>query len=80
MSYLIKLDRARLNELKGHPDAAEADYKTLYQPGAAAVIFGPDYANFLERQGRRDEAKAIWTTISQQASRSVEPAGARSPE
>ena len=68
MGYLIKLDRARLNELKGHPDAAEADYKTLYQPGAAAVIFGPDYANFLERQGRRDEAKAIWTTISQQAS------------
>ena len=68
MGYLIKLDRARLNELKGHPDAAEADYKTLYQPGAAAVIFGPDYANFLERQGRRDEAKAVWTTISQQAS------------
>jgi len=68
MGYLIKLDRARLNELKGHLDAAEADYKALYQPGAAAVIFGPDYANFLERQGRRDEAKAIWTTISQQAS------------
>ena len=67
MSFLIKLDRARLNEIKGHPDAAEADYKVLYQPGAAAVIFGPDYANFLERQGRRDEAKAIWTAISQQA-------------
>ena len=68
MGYLIKLDRARLNEIKGHAAAAEADYKALYQPGAAAVIFGPDYANFLERQGRRDEAKAIWTTISQSAS------------
>ena len=68
MGYLIKLDRARLNEIKGRPAAAEADYKALYQPGAAAVIFGPDYANFLERQGRRDEARAIWTTINQQAS------------
>ena len=67
MGFLVKLDRARLNELKGHLDAAEADYKSLYQPGAAAVIFGPDYANFLERQGRRDEAKAIWATINAQA-------------
>lgn len=67
MGYLIKLDRARLNEIKGHVQAAEADYKALYQPGAAAMIFGPDYANFLERQGRRAEAKAIWTAISQQA-------------
>lgn len=67
MGYLIKLDRARLNEIKGHINAAEADYKALYQPGAAAVIFGPDYAGFLERQGRRDEAKAVWTAISQQA-------------
>jgi len=67
MALLLKLDRARLNEIKGRPDAAEADYKTLYQPGAAAMIFGPDYANFLERHGRRDEAKAIWTTISQAA-------------
>ena len=64
MGFLLKLDRARLNELKGKPAAAEALYKTLYQPGAAAVIFGPDYANFLERQGRRDEAKAIWTNIN----------------
>jgi tetratricopeptide (TPR) repeat protein len=68
MGFLIKLDHARLNEIKGHPDAAEVQYKALYQPGAAAVIFGPDYANFLERQGRRDEAAAIWTAISQQAS------------
>ncbi len=67
MGFLVKLDRARLNEIKGRRDAAEADYKALYQPGAAAVIFGPDYANFLERQGRRDEAKAIWTAISAQA-------------
>lgn len=64
MGFLLKLDRARLNELKGRPAAAEALYKSLYQPGAAAVIFGPDYANFLERQGRRDDAKAIWTAIA----------------
>lgn len=68
MGFLVKLDRARLNEIKGRPDAAEADYKSLYQPGAAAVIFGPDYANFLERQGRREEAKTIWAAINAQAS------------
>ncbi|MGZ3299166.1 MAG: tetratricopeptide repeat protein, partial [Asticcacaulis sp.] len=63
IGFLVMLDRARLNEIKGHAAAAEALYKQLYQPGAASVIFGPDYASFLERQGRRDEAKTVWTAI-----------------
>jgi tetratricopeptide (TPR) repeat protein len=66
LSYLVKADRARINELKGNAAEAEAIYKSLYQPGAATFIFGPDYAGFLERQGRRDEAKTIWQAIADQ--------------
>lgn len=66
VGYFIKAERARIQEIKGHPAEAEALYKTLYQPGAAASIFGPDYAAFLERQGRKDDAKAVWQTIAAQ--------------
>lgn len=66
LSYLIKANRARINEHKGNAAEAEAIYKSLYQPGAATFIFGPDYAGFLERQGRKDEAKAIWQAIADQ--------------
>ena len=62
--YFIRAERARIQELAGHPAEAEAIYKTLYQPGAASIIFGPDYAGFLERQGRKDEARAVWRTIA----------------
>ncbi len=66
LAYLLKAERARISELHGDPAAADALYKTLYQPGAATFIFGPDYAAFLDRQGRRDEAKAIWQAITTQ--------------
>lgn len=66
LSYLVKADRARINEIKGNKADAEAIYKSLYQPGAASFIFGPDYAGFLERQGRTDEAKTIWQAIVDQ--------------
>ncbi len=66
LSYLVKADRARINELKGNAADAEIIYKSLYQPGAASFIFGPDYAGFLERQGRKDEAKVIWQAIVDQ--------------
>ena len=65
--YLVKADRARLNEIKGKYDAADALYKSLYQPGAASFVFGPDYAGFLERRGRKDEAKAVWSAIASQS-------------
>ena len=66
LSYLAKSERARLYELKGNPVAAEALYKALYQPGAATYFFGPDYAGFLERQNRKDEARAVWQAIADQ--------------
>lgn len=66
LSYLVKANRARINEIKGNKADAEAIYKSLYQPGAASFIFGPDYAGFLERQGRAGEAKTIWQAIVDQ--------------
>ena len=65
--YLVKSERARVQELHGNVKDAEVLYTSLYQPGAAAFIFGPDYASFLERQGRKDEARAIWQEIVNQS-------------
>ncbi|HVZ30361.1 MAG TPA: hypothetical protein VG839_08200, partial [Asticcacaulis sp.] len=62
--YLLKSERARIFEIRGDKSKAEALYKGLYQPGAASFIFGPDYAGFLERQGRPDEARAIWKGVA----------------
>ncbi len=64
--YLVKAERARLNEIKGRIKDADALYTELYQPGAASFIFGPDYAAFLERQGRLDEARIVWTSMAGQ--------------
>lgn len=64
--YLLKSERARLYELHGQPDKAEAIYKELCQPGAASYIFGPDYGAFLERQGRAADARTVWAGIADQ--------------
>ena len=66
LMYLLKANRARINELDGNKTEAENLYKSLYQPGAAIFIFGPDYAGFLERQNRKDEARVIWQAIADQ--------------
>jgi Flp pilus assembly protein TadD len=63
--YLIKAERARLYEMKGRIKDADALYASLYQPGAASFVFGPDYAGFLERQGRRDEARIVWKAMAE---------------
>lgn len=62
---LLKAERARLFEMKGRIKDADALYTSLYQPGAASFIFGPDYAGFLERQGRKDEARIVWKTMAE---------------
>jgi tetratricopeptide (TPR) repeat protein len=62
--YLLKSERARIYEIRGDKAKAEALYKYLYQPGAASFIFGPDYAGFLERQGRGAEARVIWKGVA----------------
>ncbi len=63
--FLLKAVRARI--LETHNQIAEADavYKELYQPASAsALFFGPDYAGFLERQGRTSEARAVWKSLA----------------
>lgn len=62
--YLIKAERARLYEIRGRIKEADALYASLYQPGAASFVFGPDYAGFLERQGRKDEARIVWKAMA----------------
>lgn len=62
--FLLKAERARIYEIRKQPAEADALYKALYQPGAASLVFGPDYAGFLERQGRKDEARAIWKALA----------------
>ncbi len=62
--FLLRAERARLYEIQGKAAEADTIYKSLYQPGAASYVFGPDYAAFLERQGRKDEARAIWKSLS----------------
>lgn len=63
--FLIKAERARLFEMKGRIKEADALYASLYQPGAASYVFGPDYAGFLERQGRKDEARIVWKAMAE---------------
>ncbi|ESQ75293.1 hypothetical protein ABAC402_09315 [Asticcacaulis sp. AC402] len=67
LDMLVRSERARLHELKGRHKEAEAIYTALYQPGAAAFIFGPDYAGFLERRGRKAEARTVWAEIVTQS-------------
>ncbi|MBW8734170.1 MAG: tetratricopeptide repeat protein [Asticcacaulis sp.] len=62
--FLLKAERARIHEIRKQSADADALYKALYQPGAASLVFGPDYAGFLERQGRKDEARAIWKSLA----------------
>ena len=62
--FLLKAERARILEIRKQPAEADALYTALYQPGAASLVFGPDYAGFLERQGRKDDARAIWKALS----------------
>ena len=62
--FLLRAERARLYEIQGKAAEADTIYKSLYQPGAAAYVFGPDYAGFLERQGRKDEARAVWKGLA----------------
>ncbi|ESQ91772.1 hypothetical protein ABAC460_05380 [Asticcacaulis sp. AC460] len=63
---LVQAERARIHELRGRNKDAETIYTSLYQPGAAAFLFGPDYAGFLERRGRKADARAVWTEVAAQ--------------
>lgn len=57
---ILHQQRASLLESRRRFAEAEAEYRILMAAPAGAMLFALDYAGFLERQGRRDEALAIY--------------------
>lgn len=55
-----QLQRAQLLELNRRPDQAEAVLKALAEEPRLGAVFRIDYAEFLERRRRRDDALAIY--------------------
>lgn len=53
---ILRLQRARLLELRRRPDEADAEFQALVALPEGARLFGVAYGEFLERRGRRDEA------------------------
>lgn len=57
---ILHQQRAGLLESRRRFAEADAEYKILMANPGGAMLFALDYAEFLERQGRRDEALAIY--------------------
>lgn len=53
---ILRLQRARLLEMRRRPDEAEAEFRALIALPEGARLFGVAYGEFLERRGRREEA------------------------
>jgi tetratricopeptide (TPR) repeat protein len=63
-SLVLLQQRAQLLEGRRRYDEAEADYQTLIAVPIAAQLFGRNYADFLKRRGRRDEALAFYESAA----------------
>ena len=59
-SLILHQQRASLLESRRRFAEAEAEYRILMAAPGGAMLYALDYAGFLERQGRRDEALAIY--------------------
>ncbi|WP_332678277.1 tetratricopeptide repeat protein [Brevundimonas sp.] len=57
---ILHQQRAGLLESRRRFAEADAEYRILMAAPGGALLFALDYAEFLERQGRRDEALAIY--------------------
>lgn len=57
---ILHQQRAGLLESRRRFAEADAEYKILMAAPGGALLYALDYAGFLERQGRRDEALAIY--------------------
>jgi tetratricopeptide (TPR) repeat protein len=70
------LQIARIYERNRNPRAAEEEYKQLLQKFPQQTEFVREYAQFLARQGREDEAAALYDQLlAAVAQRGVRPAG-----
>lgn len=75
---VLRLQRARLLELRRRHDEAEAEYQALMALPQAPRLYGVDYAQFLERRGRRAEAEARYRQSLENGS--PDPTGLRGLE
>ena len=57
---ILHQQRAGLLESRRRFAEADAEYKILMAASGGSTLYALDYAGFLERQGRRDEALAIY--------------------
>lgn len=57
---ILHQQRASLLESRRRFAEADAEYRILMAAPLGPRLFAPDYAGFLERQGRRDEALALY--------------------
>ncbi|MDP3801269.1 hypothetical protein [Brevundimonas sp.] len=57
---ILRQQRASLLESRRRFDEAEAEYRTLTATPGGSLLYAMDFAEFLERRGRRDEALAIY--------------------
>ena len=86
-SVILRQQRARALEARRRLAEAEAEYRSLMATPAGARLFGLDYAEFLERQGRAAEARPIYDAFlaqpvdSSRAARGIarRASGARPP-
>lgn len=59
-AVILRLERARALEGRRRFDEAEAEYRALLALPGGGQLFGVDYGGFLERRGRRNEARALY--------------------
>lgn len=57
-ALVLRLQRARLLELRRRHDEADAEYQALMALPEGGRVYGVAYGQFLERRGRRAEAEA----------------------
>ncbi len=74
----LRLQRARLLELRRRHDEADAEYQALMALPEGGRVYGVAYGQFLERRGRRDEAEARYRASLEGAS--PDPAALRGLE
>lgn len=60
----VRQNRAMLLEHRRRYDEAEAELKSLTEGAVTGPVFRRPYGEFLERRGRRDEARALYETAA----------------
>lgn len=59
-ALILRLERARALESRRRFDEAEAEYRALVALPGGSQLYGVDYGGFLERRGRRNEARSLY--------------------